>query len=131
MCKLVTGLLTKKCKLFSGRDILTDLGVYNVDITNLKFDWSDSCIEGKCTDHLDGSIGRVQRGGWPIPGRARHVGRCRVAHRCRLEPVLGWFTRGSRSVWGRRIQAVRAACRDAPDGAAACDFRVVEQPGVA
>ena len=40
------------------QQLLTDLGVYKVDITNLKFDWSDSCIEGKCTDHLDGSIDR-------------------------------------------------------------------------
>jgi hypothetical protein len=34
----------------------TDLKNYFIDTPGLKFDWSDSCIEGKSTDYLDGSI---------------------------------------------------------------------------
>ncbi len=40
------------------QQLLADLSVYNVDITNLKFDWSGSCVEGKCTNYLDGSVDR-------------------------------------------------------------------------
>lgn len=44
--KLVEGQLTK------------DLEHYGVINPQLRFDWSESCIEGKCTKFLDGSIDR-------------------------------------------------------------------------
>lgn len=38
------------------RQLLVDLMQYNVAIDGLKFDWSDSCIEGKRATYLDGSV---------------------------------------------------------------------------
>lgn len=38
--------------------LVIDLRNYGVDNPELRFDWSESCIEGKCTDYLDGSIDR-------------------------------------------------------------------------
>jgi hypothetical protein len=38
--------------------LIADLKNYKVHDETLKFDWSDSCIEGKHADHLDGTIDR-------------------------------------------------------------------------
>ena len=38
------------------RQLLKDLANYNVVDLNLKFDWSDSCIEGHDTSYLDGQL---------------------------------------------------------------------------
>ena len=38
--------------------LVADLEHYKVNGDGLKFDWSDSCIEGKHSDHLDGSLDR-------------------------------------------------------------------------
>ena len=38
--------------------LVADLKHYKVTGDGLKFDWSDSCIEGKHADHLDGSLDR-------------------------------------------------------------------------
>jgi hypothetical protein len=38
------------------RQLLIDLSKYNVLNTNIKFDWSDSCIEGHSATYLDGSL---------------------------------------------------------------------------
>jgi hypothetical protein len=38
--------------------LIADLKHYKVGQEDLKFDWSDSCIEGKHADYLDGSIDR-------------------------------------------------------------------------
>ncbi len=36
--------------------LLADLAHYGIAVKGLKFDWSQSCIEGECTDYLDGSL---------------------------------------------------------------------------
>jgi hypothetical protein len=36
--------------------LLTDLSHYGIYSANLKFDWSDSCIEGYDATYLDGSL---------------------------------------------------------------------------
>lgn len=36
--------------------LLADLGNYIMTIDNLRFDWSDSCIEGHDTIYLDGQL---------------------------------------------------------------------------
>lgn len=36
--------------------LLEDLRIYGVSFDNLKFDWSESCIEGHQTFYLDGSV---------------------------------------------------------------------------
>lgn len=36
--------------------LLIDLKNYGVDRSDLRFDWSDSCIEGHRTNYLDGSL---------------------------------------------------------------------------
>ncbi|MBN4071041.1 hypothetical protein JYT72_00895 [Crocinitomix catalasitica] len=38
------------------RQLAYDLKNYKVDKNNLKFDWSDSCVEGHRTKYLDGSV---------------------------------------------------------------------------
>lgn len=38
--------------------LITDLKHYHLDNEKLKFDWSQSCIEGKSTNYLDGSLDR-------------------------------------------------------------------------
>lgn len=38
--------------------LTSDLMHYGIDNQYLKFDWSESCIEGKSTNFLDGSIDR-------------------------------------------------------------------------
>jgi hypothetical protein len=38
--------------------LLKDLAYYQVERKELKFDWSESCIEGKSTTYLDGSLDR-------------------------------------------------------------------------
>lgn len=38
------------------KQLLADLKVYSVDSGDLKFDWSDSCIEGHDTSFLDGQV---------------------------------------------------------------------------
>lgn len=38
------------------RQLLLDLKEYDTNGENLKFDWSDSCIEGHCTNYLDGTV---------------------------------------------------------------------------
>lgn len=58
------------------RQLLEDLAVYNVDTEGLSIDWSDSCVEGHRTTHLDGDLenfsgvgvldvaGNLVAGGW-------------------------------------------------------------------
>lgn len=37
--------------------LMNDLTKYSIDTTKrLNFDWSDSCIEGRCANYLDGSV---------------------------------------------------------------------------
>ncbi|MCA8830408.1 hypothetical protein [Hymenobacter pini] len=38
------------------QQLLTDLAYYGVDQTGLKFDWSESCIEGHLENYLDSSL---------------------------------------------------------------------------
>jgi len=38
------------------KQLLADLCFYNVVDLDLKFDWSESCIEGNDTEYLDGSL---------------------------------------------------------------------------
>jgi hypothetical protein len=38
--------------------LIADLKHYHIDNEKLKFDWSQSCIEGKSTKYLDGSLDR-------------------------------------------------------------------------
>ena len=38
------------------KQLLDDLLFYNLETKNLKFDWSESCIEGNDTKYLDGSL---------------------------------------------------------------------------
>ncbi len=40
------------------KHLTTDLKHYGIKNLQLKFDWSESCIEGSCTNFLDGSIDR-------------------------------------------------------------------------
>lgn len=47
-----------KLKKLVEEHLTEDLNHYGIDNQHLKFDWSESCIEGKCTDLLDGSIDR-------------------------------------------------------------------------
>lgn len=36
--------------------LINDLTKYGIDNNELLFDWSDSCIEGRCANYLDGSV---------------------------------------------------------------------------
>ncbi len=36
--------------------LLQDLNYYDVDTSNLRFDWSESCIEGHLSQYLDSSL---------------------------------------------------------------------------
>ncbi|WP_338870084.1 hypothetical protein WBJ53_21820 [Spirosoma sp. SC4-14] len=45
-----------KLRTFVERQLLWDLANYSVTIENLKFDWLDSCIEGRDTSCLDGQL---------------------------------------------------------------------------
>ncbi|GAB3664892.1 hypothetical protein GCM10027594_32810 [Hymenobacter agri] len=36
--------------------LLRDLRHYGIDPTGLRFDWSDACVEGHGTTHLDGRV---------------------------------------------------------------------------
>lgn len=38
--------------------LMNDLTKYGIDNKRLIFDWSDSCIEGRCANYLDGSVDR-------------------------------------------------------------------------
>lgn len=38
--------------------LMNDLTKYGIDNNGLLFDWSDSCIEGRCANYLDGSVDR-------------------------------------------------------------------------
>jgi len=40
------------------KQLLKDLKHYHEFTGDLRFDWSNSCIEGKCMDYLDGSLDR-------------------------------------------------------------------------
>lgn len=40
------------------RHLLADLKYYGINDNSLMFDWSESCIEGKCANYLDGSLDR-------------------------------------------------------------------------
>lgn len=40
------------------RQLLKDLKYYYEYSSELRFDWSNSCIEGKCMNYLDGSLDR-------------------------------------------------------------------------
>ena len=46
----------KKLRKEVERQLLIGLEQYNVSVDGLKFDWSESCIEGKCASYLDGSL---------------------------------------------------------------------------
>ncbi|MGI6622213.1 MAG: hypothetical protein GX227_04330 [Clostridiaceae bacterium] len=35
--------------------LINDLSFYSYSLNEYKFDWSDSCVEGKCIDYLGGS----------------------------------------------------------------------------
>jgi hypothetical protein len=43
-------------RTFVERQLLADLTNYGISSNNLKFDWSDSCIEGHDTTYLDGKL---------------------------------------------------------------------------
>ncbi|QNK58901.1 hypothetical protein [Paenibacillus sp. PAMC21692] len=45
-----------KCEV--ERQLILDLNHYHPFSVELRFDWSYSCIEGKCMDYLDGSLDR-------------------------------------------------------------------------
>ena len=45
-----------KLKAEVERQLLNDLEIYHVFAGELRFDWSNSCIEGKCMNYLDGSL---------------------------------------------------------------------------
>ncbi len=47
-----------KLKKLVEEHLTTDLEHYGIKKLELRFDWSESCIEGKCTNFLDGSIDR-------------------------------------------------------------------------
>jgi len=47
-----------KLKKLVEEHLAADLNYYHINNQHLKFDWSESCIEGKCTDFLDGSLDR-------------------------------------------------------------------------
>ncbi|AKG36181.1 hypothetical protein [Paenibacillus durus] len=38
------------------RQLIKDLNNYNSYLDDLRFDWSESCIEGKCLKYLDGLV---------------------------------------------------------------------------
>ena len=38
------------------KQLAADLAFYEVEQTDLRFDWSESCIEGHDTNYLDGSL---------------------------------------------------------------------------
>ena len=38
------------------RQLIDDLRNYGIEKTNLRFDWSESCIEGKTANFLDGTV---------------------------------------------------------------------------
>lgn len=38
------------------KHLMEDLKYYGVQNKSIKFDWSESCIEGHCTEYLDGSV---------------------------------------------------------------------------
>ncbi|NIK76417.1 hypothetical protein FHS15_001542 [Paenibacillus castaneae] len=40
------------------RQLVRDLNHYHIFSGELRFDWSESCIEGKCLNYLDGSLDR-------------------------------------------------------------------------
>ncbi len=46
----------KKLRKEVERQLLTDLKHYGFNDVSLLFDWSESCIEGKCAHYLDGSL---------------------------------------------------------------------------
>lgn len=45
-----------KLRALVEKQLLEDLKYYDVTDSNLKFDWSNSCIEGSYTEYLDGSL---------------------------------------------------------------------------
>ena len=45
-----------KLRTIVERQLAEDLKNYKIDKVNLKFDWSESCIEGYRTKYLDGSV---------------------------------------------------------------------------
>ncbi len=47
-----------KLKIYVERQLLNDLNYYHKFTGKLRFDWSNSCVEGKCMDYLDGSLDR-------------------------------------------------------------------------
>ncbi len=46
----------QQLKTLVEQQLSDDLRKYKVDLPELNFDWSDSCIEGHRTDYLDGSV---------------------------------------------------------------------------
>lgn len=38
------------------KQLIEDLKFYGIDKIDLRFDWSESCVEGHCFDHLDGTL---------------------------------------------------------------------------
>ncbi|MFI5219175.1 MAG: hypothetical protein ACHQNT_06765 [Bacteroidia bacterium] len=46
----------QKLRTLVERQLTDDLKHYKVNSAELKFDWSESCVEGHSTDYLDGSV---------------------------------------------------------------------------
>tara|TARA_Y100001933_G_C18807561_1_gene483559 strand:- start:147 stop:569 length:423 start_codon:yes stop_codon:yes gene_type:complete len=45
-------------KEYVEKELVIGLKFYNCHVEDYKFDWTDSCIEGRCTRYLDGSLDR-------------------------------------------------------------------------
>lgn len=45
-----------RLRMLVERQLTDDLRHYGLNLSQAKFDWSDSCIEGHATDFLDGSL---------------------------------------------------------------------------
>ena len=52
----LSSIMGPKLRKYVEGQLLTDLAHYGIDNEGLKFDWSESCIEGNDADYLDGSL---------------------------------------------------------------------------
>ncbi len=52
----MSGSMGPKLRLLVETQLINDLKNYGIDNQNLKFDWSESCIEGHDTEYLDGEV---------------------------------------------------------------------------
>ena len=50
------GKMGNQLKALVEEQLSADLIHYGINKSRLKFDWSESCIEGHCADYLDGSV---------------------------------------------------------------------------